>query len=143
MKKKAKIGLIISGISLMIIVLTILYFFYKPQRNIENEKPAYTLESANLYFDFTSNSDSSYIKYQNQILQITGKVIEFSIENNGATVIFINSIGGITCAFDSITMIKDYNRLSKIQVGDSLTLKGKCDGYDMIMGIVLSKCILL
>jgi hypothetical protein len=50
---------------------------------------------------------------------------------------------GITCSFDSLSMVKSSDKLRQIKAGDEVVLKGQCDGYDMIMGVVLSRCVLL
>jgi hypothetical protein len=143
MKKNIKYILVIAIVGILIGTTAILYTFFKPQKNIQKEKPAFIMESVSLHNEFTANEDSSNIKFNNQVIQVSGKVVEFSMENNGASVVFVSSIGGVTCSIDSITMVQDFSKLSKIRVGDSLLLKGRCDGYDMIMGVVLSKCVLL
>lgn len=143
MKKNIKYILILAAVGVLMGMFTILYTYFKPQRNIQKEKPAFIIESTSLHNEFIANEDSGNLKFNNQIIQVSGKVVEFSMENNGASVVFINSIGGITCSFDSTTMVNNFGKLSKIQVNDSLTLKGRCDGYDMIMGVVLSKCVLI
>ena len=30
--------------------------------------------------------------------------------------------------------------INQLQLGDKISLKGKCDGFDMIMGVVLTRC---
>jgi tRNA_anti-like len=143
MKKNIKYILIVAGLGIIFGIAAVLFTFFKPQRNIEKEKPAYIMEPGSFCAEFSTNEDSSYIKYRDQVIQLTGEVIEFSLEENSVSVVFVKSIGGITCSFDSITMVNELPRLSKILVGDTLTLKGRCDGYDMIMGVVLSRCVLL
>lgn len=141
--KKLKYILIIAVIGIIIAAITIIYVYNKPQRNIQKEKPAFIMESVSLQNEFSVNEDSSNMKFNNQIIQVNGVVVEFLMENNGASVVFVNPIGGVTCSFDSVTMVNNYEKLSKVQVGDSLTVKGRCDGYDMIMGVVLSKCVVI
>lgn len=140
--KKSKAILILPGILFLIVIGIIFFKYLKQYRNIRKEAPSYIVEPAKLYYDFALYPDSSKAVYINQIIQLTGQVIEFEIEENGASIVFVNPIAGITCSFDSLTLSKDFQRISTVHVGDSITLKGRCDGYDMIMGIVLSECVL-
>lgn len=143
MKKLFKIGLILFGIGLLSGIGTYIYVFHKPHRNIAKEKPAYVLEAKELYTDFSNDETSSYEKYGNKVLQVTGKVADISINENSATIVILDEMEGINCAFDSAAFVKNHDMLMKIKAGDNVEVKGQCDGYDMIMGVVLSRCVLL
>jgi hypothetical protein len=143
MKKLVKIGLILLGVGILSAFGTYMYVFHKPHRNVAKEKPLYTLEAQTLLNEFLSNEKMSYEKYGDQVLQITGKVVEFSIQNNGATLVYVDPIEGVSCSFDSTTVVRTNGKLSGIIPGDHVTVKGKCDGYDLIMGVVLTRCILV
>lgn len=142
MKKNSKKILVVVSVAFLVGIAGILYTFFKPQRNIKSEKPAYIMAPISLYNEFSTNEDSSNVKYNDKVIQLSGTAVEFSLEDNGASVVFVNSIGGITCSFDSLTLMNNYDRISNIKAGDTVTLKGRCDGYDMIMGVVLSRCVL-
>jgi hypothetical protein len=89
------------------------------------------------------SKDGSYEKYGNKVIRIKGAVENITLNKNSASIVFIDEMDGVNCAFDSLSMIKNLEKLKKINVGDSIELKGQCDGYDMIMGVVLSRCVLL
>lgn len=143
MKKLIRIGLILFGLGVLAAVGTYLYLFHKPHRNIAKEKPAYVLQAEELYTEFVSDEDISYKKYGDQVLQITGDVVDINILDNTASITYLDPIEGINCSFDSLTVVKTGSELSHIQTGDRVTLKGKCDGYDFIMGVVLTRCVLI
>jgi hypothetical protein len=143
MNKKLKYFIIIVLVGLIVGLAGVYYVYNKPQRNISKEKPAYIIDPASLVNDFNMNEDSSTMKYNGKVIQVSGQVVEYDPEKTGTSIVFVNSIGGVTCSFDSITTVNNFERLSNIKVGDSLTLKGKCDGFDNINGVVLSKCVLV
>jgi hypothetical protein len=143
MKKLIRIGLILFGAGVLLAFGTYLYVFHKPHRNVAKEKPSYVLDAQSLFSNFKNNEDSSYIKYGDKVIQVTGNVVDITIQDNAATIVYIDPIEGISCSFDSITVAKTRDELSKIQLGDRVTIKGKCDGYDLIMGVVLTRCILI
>ena len=143
MKKLLKIGLILFGIGVLSGIGTYLYVFHKPHRNIAKEKPAYIVDARSLYDEFSVNEESSYEKYGDQVIEVTGEVIDFSLQPNGATLVYLDPLEGISCSFDSLTVVQENSELEKVEVGKQVTLKGKCDGYDMIMGVVLTRCVVL
>ena len=143
MKKLLKIALILFGVGVLSGIGTYLYVFHKPHRNIAREKPAYVLDANSLFSDFSTDEEGSYEKYGDKVLQVTGEVIDFTIQPNGATLMYLDPLEGISCSFDSITVVQENNELQQVDVGKLVTLKGKCDGFDMIMGVVLTRCVLL
>lgn len=143
MKKLVKVGLILFGIGILLAFSTYMYVFHKPHRNVAKEKPSYILDAQALYSDFTANEKSSYEKYGDKVLQITGNVVDITIQSNGASLVYVDPVEGVSCSFDSLTVVKTNGELSKIHPGDHVTVKGKCDGYDLIMGVVLTRCVLV
>lgn len=143
MKKIFKIGLILFIVGVVSATGTYIYVFHKAHRNIAKEKPAYEVCAKDLYTEFSEDEMSSYDKYGNQVLQVTGTVVEFELKENGASLVYIDPFEGINCAFDSTTVTKLKNEFTEISVGNVVTLKGQCDGFDMIMGVVLTRCVLI
>jgi len=142
-KRILKIGYILLGIGLLSFIGTYTYVFHKPQRNIVKEKPTYVISAEQLYKEFSAKEDSSYIKYGDKVVEVKGPVSEITINNNSASITLLDEISGINCSFDSVSVVEHKGELEKIKQGDNITLKGKCDGYDMIMGVVLTRCVLL
>lgn len=143
MKKSIKYIIIIVVIGALIGLAGVYYVYNKPQRNINKEKPAFIVDPATMVNEFSVSEDSSTLKYNNKVIQLSGKVLEFSVDSAGASAVFVNSIGGVTCSFDSLYTSTFANKFSTVKPGDNMTLKGRFDGFDMIMGVVLSKCVLV
>ena len=143
MKKLLKIGLYLFIFGIIAAIGTYLYVFHKPHRNIAKEKPAYELCAKDLYTQFSLNESSSYEKYGNKVLQVTGRVVEFDMNETGASLVYVDPFEGINCAFDSTTVHNVHNELESIGVGQIVTVKGQCDGFDMIMGVVLTRCVFI
>jgi hypothetical protein len=143
MKKKfIRIAIILFVIGVLSGIGTYLYVFHKPQRNIAKEKPAYELDASTLFSDFSSDETTSYEKYGNKVLLVSGAVVDISISGKGASITLLDEMEGINCSFDSVEVSKARNVFNEITVGEQLALKGQCDGYDMIMGVVLTRCVI-
>jgi len=97
------------------------------------------MEASGLFGEFNMNEDLGNEKFGDQVIQVTGKVAEITIDDNGISIILNNSMEAINCTIDA----QYEERARKIEFGDSVTIKGRCDGFDMIMGVVLSKCIII
>jgi hypothetical protein len=143
MKKLVKIGLILLGVGVVSAFGTYMYVFHKPHRNVAKEKPLYALDAKTLLAEFISNEESSYEKYGDKVLQVTGDVVEVTVQDNGATLVYVDPVEGVSCSFDSTAVVKMNGELVHIIPGDHVTVKGKCDGYDLIMGVVLTRCTLV
>lgn len=141
MKKLIKIGLILFGVGLFAALGVYLYVFHKPHRNIAKEEPAYILKADQLVSEFTTNEEAGYAKYGDMVVQISGEVVEKNISEKGASLVYVSPMEGVSCTLDSITALAYDTQLKQLSVGDEFTLKGKVDGYDFIMGVVISRCV--
>ena len=142
MNKLLKIFLILFGIGLLAGVGTYLYVFHKPHRNIEKEQAAYVIAASDFYQEFAMDETSAYEKYGNLVIQVTGSIADITLEEDQASIVLLDEMEGISCAFDSLALVEWGEKFAQLQIGDELTLKGQCDGFDMIMGVVLSRCVL-
>ncbi|MCP4311035.1 MAG: hypothetical protein GY790_07220 [Bacteroidetes bacterium] len=143
MKKLFRIILILGAVGILSAFSVYMYVFHKPHRNIAKEAPAYVMDAQSFYSEFSSDETSAYEKYGNQVVQVSGEVIDISMSDNSASLVLLDEMEGIACAFDSLGIVRQKGHLEGIQIGDNVNLKGQCDGYDMIMGVVLTRCILL
>jgi len=139
MKLGLKIILIITGFILFFGLGATYYVFNKPHRNIAKERPAFIMEASELFEEFNMNEDLGNKKFGNQVIQVSGKVTEIPMDENGISFILNNSMEAVNCTID----VQYEDKVKKIKLGGKVTLKGKCDGFDMIMGVVLIKCILI
>ena len=143
MKKGLKIFLIIASVGLVTGLSTVYYIFNMPHRDVENEQPSFVMQAAILYSDYNNNEEVSNTKYGDKVIQVTGEIAELSIEGYQISITLNDEMEGVNCALDSITIVKNRTFINNLNLGDEITLKGKCDGFDMIMGVVLTRCFII
>jgi hypothetical protein len=141
MKKLLKIVIILIIIGIICGIGVYIYVFHKPQRNLANEKPSFTLNANDLIKQFSEKEDSSFKVFGNKAIQVNGIIADITKKDNLIqNIVLENSSSGVSCNFDSLYSIENSVKIAKFKLGDSIILKGKCDGYDMLMGVVLSRC---
>jgi len=66
-----------------------------------------------------------------KIIQTTGKIASKNIEESGnITIILLDEAIGINCQLDSASVASNKSLIDKYNVGDVVTIKGKCTGFD-------------
>ena len=143
MKKGWKIFLFIAVIGIVVGLGTIYYVFNKPHRNVEGEKPAFTIEAKTLFEEYNMDEEAGNLKFGDQVLQVTGKIVEITSDNFEVSIVLSDEMEGVNCSLDSITIVENKTKVDALKLGDDITLKGKCDGFDMIMGVVLTRCYII
>ena len=143
MKGKNKNILITFLICLFILLLGIYYILNMPHRNIEKEIPSYSLSVDEIFTDFNQNELSSNIKYGNKVVQVTGSIVEISNNDDQISIVLKDEMEGANCLLDPAMVCKDPDLISRLDIGNNITIKGKCDGFDMIMGVVLTQCFIV
>ena len=122
-------------ISLIIVSLIFIFALYnKPHKTYVNEISAYSLSAENLFVEYNNNYKESNEKYLGSVLSISGIVTKYS-----RNLIILNN--RIVCSFN-----EDDSALSSnnITLGDNLTIKGHCIGYDDLLEEVrVDHCIIM
>lgn len=121
---------------------TWLYVFRTDKTNMQKLKTDYRLEAGTLLKAFQDDETASMEKYAGKILEVKGAVN--SIDKNewgNITITYIDPLFGVTCTVDSLEAAGDASVISAIRTGDSLTVKGRCDG--MLTDVKLVKCIII
>lgn len=95
------------------------YVFHKPHRDIAGESAKYELKAESLKTEYADNVSTADALYLDQVLQVSGEIEELDATS-------IKLVGGVFCSLDSnqAAHIEDY------AVGTSVTVKGRCLGYD-------------
>ncbi len=143
MNKGLKIFLIVVVLGAVVGLSTVYYIFNMPHRNVEDEAPAYTIEANVLFEEYNTDEDATNVKYGNQVLQVTGDIAELSINGYQVSITLNDEMEGVNCSLDSVAIDQNRELLEQLKIGDNITLKGKCDGFDMIMGVVLTRCYIV
>ncbi len=143
MNKYLKFFLILVAIGVVVGGGAVYYIFNMPARDVENETPAYTLNAEVLYTDFSNNEDAANLKYGDKVIQVSGVVVDKITEDYQVSITLNDEMEGINCAVDSASYVENKEFFDGLNTGNKITLKGKCDGFDMIMGVVLTRCFLI
>lgn len=109
------------------------YLWNKPRATVEDKKSVAVAADV-LAKAFTDNEQQANATYLNQVLDVTGTVAEVTRNQDGKTVITLgvsDPLSGIQC-----TMRDDH---IKAAAGQSITIKGFCNGYTLV--VLLSDCI--
>lgn len=117
---------------ILLFVFTLCLFFlgynylFPDHRTINQEEALFNVEASILFDEFIDNSKQAENKYLNQTITVSGVITSFNNEN-----IMINN--KIFCKFDNI--------VNKININDSIVVKGRCIGYDELLEeIKLDQC---
>jgi hypothetical protein len=116
-------------ISLVIIILAlvasvVIYKMYnKPHRDPKKED-SIPVSAIDLFRSFEEDEATANTLYLDKVLEITGNVSEITANQNLIPIIVLeteNMVFGIRCTMD--------NAESKVQAGETVTIKGICTGY--------------
>lgn len=119
MKHKKKLFIAVVGI---VIAAVIGYnYVYQDHRDIQSEKPAFTLKATDFIKDFQDSEEAATEKYLNKTLEIEG--VLSSIDGN--TVVIEDMV---FFALSENETPPNRNQLNKI-----IQLKARCIGYDNLL----------
>ena len=144
MNKKLKYLILFAIVAIIIAVGVTLYMFNKPHRNIANEKADYTISAAAMVAEYIDDETSSDTKYLDKVISIEGELIDKEVKESGSVVLlFIDNYEGLCATFDSSYVSNNPDLINSILPGNSIKVKGKCDGFLMLQGVMLNKCVLI
>lgn len=134
MKNLLKYGLILAVIGAAIGF----YQWNKPHENMNRAKADMSIAARDLFAAFSDNENEANSKYLDKVVAVSGVVKEVSTGAEGTIKVTLDSgdeMFGVICQMDELT---EHKRTS-FEVGEQLTLKGKCTG--MLMDVVLVRCV--
>lgn len=122
MKRKKVVILCVIVLAILTAGLVYDYTFNSEHRDIANEKATVILSAKALYSDFESDESQATTKYLDKVIEIEGKIT--AVEESG---LVLN---------DQIQIGFDETQMSKVVNGTSITVKGRCVGYDELLEMV-------
>lgn len=143
MNKYVKIILWVALAGIVIGGASVYYVFNMPHRNLANEQAEFVMTAQELYADFSADETAGFAKYGDKAVQVSGEIVEKTMTEKEVSLVLNDAMEGISCSFDSAYVVAHKTELDALSVGDSAIIKGKCDGIDMIMGVVLTRCVLV
>jgi hypothetical protein len=141
---KSKIFRIAAAIALACILSGIgygLYLFNLKHSDLSKVKPAFTVNSAELYSAFETDETAATAKFAGKVVQVSGNVaaIEYGSADSTLSITLRedDEFSGVICTFSGI------NDMSQVIVktGDMVSIRGECSG--MLMDVLLNNCALL
>jgi hypothetical protein len=134
MKNLLKYGLILAIIGGAIGF----YQWNKPHENMNRAKADITITADKLFTAFSDNEAEANSQYLDKVIAVTGTVKDVSTSAEGTVKVTLDSgddMFGVICQMDELTE----HKRNSFDVGEQLTLKGKCTG--MLMDVVLVRCV--
>ncbi|WP_116789807.1 OB-fold protein [Flavobacterium psychrotrophum] len=102
-------------------------YLYKDARNVSDEEATYSLTAENLTADYEAAQQTADTKYLNKTIAVSGVVT--TVNDSVVTL-----DGKVFCGFDK--------KMDQPE-GKTITVKGRCIGYDELFGEVkLDQCTL-
>lgn len=124
---KKNLRKLIILITLIIIAFFVYQYIYQDHRDINTEKPEFTLSSDDLILQFSKNTSEAEAKFLNKTIEVSGLVSEVNNQN----LVISNTI---FCQF--LNPI-----ISPIDIDTPINIKGRCIGYDdLLEEIKLDQC---
>ena len=138
--KPMKKILIVIGILVVLGGSYAYYLYNKPVADTTNIDATYSITADDLFSQFEVDETSANAKYLGKIIEVKGKVREFSIGDSGELNLVLASgsdFFGINCGL-SKGQSAEYKNYKQ---GDSITIKGECSGISM--DVVLTRCVIV
>ncbi|WP_027394970.1 OB-fold protein [Aquimarina latercula] len=120
--KKSKIIIAIVLIAFIGGIFMYNYVFNAKHRNIAEEKASITLSAEALYTNFKKDEALATTNFLDKVVAVKGEITE--LENNE---VVLNSKAQIRL---------DTTETSRHKVGEIITIKGRCVGYDELLEVV-------
>lgn len=131
--------LIISLIVIIIGLFIALNLYNKPFINVSKSSPDIIVNSQVLLNDYQEDEVLANKKYVDRLIQVTGVIIEISIEQ-GVTIITLKDFNGLSTIICHM-LPEDNLKVLKFEKGNTIILKGICTGY--LLDVIMVKCVLI
>lgn len=112
------------------------YEFNRGVQTLVDLNADYEMTADELYSAFETNEKEALKKYEGKVIQLSGKIVELnkSEKSNNLTLEAEGAMmGGVNCTFRELD--------DDLKLGDSIRLKGRCQGF--LMNVVLNNCVLV
>jgi len=141
MKKLLKIVLVLAVIGAIAAFLVWKFYVNKPHEDIEKAIPAYSLTTAEIWNQYTTDQKLSDSLYNNKVIELTGTLNRIETRDSSVSVIFVmaadSMFGDKTI---SCQMYQKHNgEAAALTAGTTLKIKGFCTGYNET-DIKFNKC---
>ncbi len=134
-------GFTIINIALSVLILFLLFnrYFIKENINVSDTDAAFEITSTELFSAFDENTDAAYEQYGNQVIEITGSIIELGQEITGEY--YVGLEGGIIYNVKCNFQTTEQDKVKDLVEGQEISVKGYC--RELIMDLIVDDCQLL
>ena len=139
---RRKILMIVAIIGLAIGLGMAYKIYNKPHRDIAGEEADFAMDAKALIEEFWADENAANTKYLDKVISVSGTLVDKSASGSDFTLILEDEYDGISARFDSAYALDNFERINKLQAGQKISIKGKCDGMLMMQGVILNKCVL-
>lgn len=130
----------ISGVLLAVIMIAYLFVMNMPKASVKSVEADYKLNSEQLYSEYSTDEESSDLKYLGRVIELSGVVEDITTDEQGAAVVLLGDGDAVIHAI--VTMEEDQkSKLSAYQPGQNITVKAKCNG--MLIEVALNKGLIV
>ena len=123
MNTKLKIFLFVVGIAITLGVGYGLYEWYKPHRDVKDEK-ALAITAQEMFDAYKKDEKAANTLYLNKAIEVTGEVARIKTNQTGFTVVYLKTTDPIFVV--NCTFKESPGSLNK---GDKIKCKGICTGF--------------
>lgn len=117
------------------------YAFMRPHQNMLKVSPEYKLNAKNLFSEFSDDETTANLKYLGKIVELTGKVAAVKISDNQTAVVLEDEFFGVRTYLDSAFCATNSQILTAINAGQTVTIRGQCDG--ILSDVVISRAVII
>ncbi len=117
------------------------YAFMRPHQNMLKVNPEYKLSARNLFSEFSDDETTANSKYLGKIVELTGYVKSVKISDNQTAIILDDELFGVSTYLDSAFCATNHQRLAAISPGQTVTIRGQCDG--VLSDVVISRAVII
>ncbi len=131
--KKAILALLVIAIAGLAVGY---YQWNKPKEDMASSKAEASLEANALLSEYTADENAANAKYLGKTIAVSGPVKETTVEGGMVKVMLDTGQDfGVYCTLDSLAR----HPRTDFPAGETITLKGKCDGLNL--DVQLSRCV--
>jgi uncharacterized protein YxeA len=102
------------------------YLWNKPHRTADDEKPFATVTSSQLFTEFATDEATTWAKYKDKVIQISGEVESASTDASGNTQIVLKTDTEMSTV--SVTLMVGATAPG-VESGTMIDVKGICNGF--------------
>jgi hypothetical protein len=131
MKKKALLWVLLVGVIVAAVAGWLMW--NKPHESVD-DKEGVSITANALTTAFVNNEQAANTSYLNKVLEVSGVISELSNNQDGRTVILLQSddpLSGVQCTMKDDKVV--------FNTGQQIAIKGFCNGYTSV--VLLTDCV--